>query len=78
MGEVNAEASDYDFEERFKRVFEHDDEDMKNDELCLHEHMVELVDHFELPSAIKFFQSTDARAPKSLARNLLESSRRWV
>jgi len=78
MGEVKTEASDYDFGERFKRVFEHDDDDMKEDELCLHEHMVELVNHFESPSAVKFFQSADARAPKSLARNLVESSRRWV
>ena len=73
-----SEASSYDFGERFKRVFELDDDDMKRDELCLHEHMVELVNHFESPSAVKFFRSTDARAPKSLARNMLESSRRWV
>ena len=78
MGEVKTEASEYDFGERFKRVFELDDDDMKKDELCLHEHMVELVNHFESPSAVKFFRSTDARAPKSLPRNMLESSRRWV
>ena len=78
MGEVNADASDCDFGDRFKRAFELDDDEMKHDELCLHEHMVELVNDFESPSAVKFFQSTDARAPKSLARNLLESSRRWL
>ena len=73
-----SEASSYYFGERFKCVFELDDDEMKRDELCLHEHMVELVNHFESPSAVKFFRSTGARAQKSLARNMLESSRRWV
>ena len=44
----------------------------------MHACLLELVEHFDSPGAIKFFRSADARAPNSIARALLESGREWV
>ena len=77
-GEFNAEAVVHDFAQRFKHTFEDDDEAMKKDSLCLYDHLIELLEDFESPSAIKYFQSKDARASKSLARDLLESGQGWA
>ena len=51
---------------------------MKEDPLCMHACLLELVEHFDSPSAIEFFRSADARAQNSIARALLESGRDWV
>ena len=51
---------------------------MKQDPLCLYDRLIELVEHFESPSAVQFFRSTDARSEKSKQRALLESGRDWA
>ena len=44
----------------------------------MHTALLELVEHFDSPSAVNFFRSTDARAKNSIARVLLESGREWA
>ncbi len=51
---------------------------MSQDPLCMYDHLNELVKHFEAPSAVKFFRSTNARLEKSKPHLLLESGRDWA
>ena len=44
----------------------------------MHAALLELVEHFDSPSAVNYFRSGDAREKASIARNLLESGREWV
>ena len=50
---------------------------MSQDELCLYDHLRELLEHFENPSALAFFKSPEAREGKSKARTMVESGRNW-
>ena len=72
------EDSALEFDQLFAHAFEHDDEGMSQDPLCMYDHLGELVKHFESPSAVKFFRSTDARSENSKPRALLESGRDWA
>ena len=51
---------------------------MSQDTLCMYDHLVELCQDFETPSAVQFFRSPGARESQSRARNLVEAGQGWI
>ena len=51
---------------------------MSQDLCSLYDHLTNLVMHFETPSAVTFFRSTEAKQKPSRARDMVESGVRFA
>ena len=51
---------------------------MSQDECALYDHLSSLVEHFETPSAVNFFKSTEAKQKPIRARDMVESGVRFA
>ena len=51
---------------------------MSQDICSLYDHLTTLVMHFETPSAVTFFRSTEAKQKPSRARDMVESGVRFA
>ena len=67
-----------DFKDLIESAFKGDEPGMSQDICSLYDHLTTLVKHFETPSAVTFFRSTEAKQNQSKARNMVESGVRFA
>ena len=67
-----------DFKNLFESVFKEDESGMSQDVCSLYDPLTTLVKHFETPSAVTFFRSTEAKQKPSRARDMVESGVRFA
>ena len=73
-----SEESHPDFKNLFESEFKEDESGMSQDVCALYDHLTILVKHFETPSAVTFFKSTEAKQKPSRARDMVESGVRFA
>ena len=67
-----------DFKAEFDKVFGNHEDGMSQDPFEMYMHLLQLVEHFDAPTAMDFFKSEEARVQSSKARALVESAHGWI